>query len=505
MSALTNKHFLARKKPPLNKQNLRFYYWISKLARRVKEELGTLQRQSATPDRSRLSRVVDTVELLICSLDLYRKFDGSWEDVERETALAEDSGFAEDAAGCSSPELKAEPEDDLFIDWCSDPISQPSQSASSDSKASTGSSLAASAIRLASKTPVRKPSAEKGPTRATPTSYSRPSAFRSSASVTHSPPKTTATPTSDASPDIPSPETTPSLLICDLCGGLFETKKELDGHRKAEHDTTEEQEEENDLLGRSLEELREGEIGGKKKTQCKFCGKWCQEIEAHTRRMHGQVQRERVKCDLCEKTFVCKQGLQRHRQFMHNIKSKKKKKGEEESEETYECCGRIFKHKASYMSHKGRLHNKDPNKPEYYKKLMLICPHCGEERSGRYGLKKHIENVHERKKAVKCPICFKEFAKGCRLEEHIDAVHRKLKKYPCKTCGNFFSTPRNRDAHVKQVHLNIRNFKCDYCPSAFIRRSQLEQHVKSAHLMLGVQDNILPLIVGPDIQDDSEI
>lgn len=249
--------------------------------------------------------------------------------------------------------------------------------------------------------------------------------------------------------------------------------------------------------GAAEEEDDEVQVDFSADRECNICGKvFCnpQYMKEHRRRLHENPGKKN-ECDICHQFYATPQGVRSHKEFMHGIKAKRKYRSkyydpddpdeeasdEEEKEEIYKCieCDKIYKHKISYQCHMQRYHS--ANIPDYCKKVDIVCPFCGEKRVGKYGLKKHIETVHEQKKRSKCHICGKEFSKKKSAQEHIDSVHLKLKNYTCEICGNKFVTDRNLHMHVQLVHLNIRKHKCEICGHGFSRRKALEVHVQNVH------------------------
>ena len=49
-------------------------------------------------------------------------------------------------------------------------------------------------------------------------------------------------------------------------------------------------------------------------------------------------------------------------------------------------------------------------------------------------MKKHILEVHERKKTFECDVCGSRFARKDHLKGHIAAVHEGAKPFKCEFC-----------------------------------------------------------------------
>ena len=67
-------------------------------------------------------------------------------------------------------------------------------------------------------------------------------------------------------------------------------------------------------------------------------------------------------------------------------------------------------------------------------------------------LNKHIESVHDGKKAFKCNICDASFSQKGNLNVHIDSVHEEMKPFKCKICDASFSRKATLKRHIESVH-----------------------------------------------------
>lgn len=412
--------------------DLRFIGWITKLAKRVKEQMLTLQQQikcDAASFSDPLSSTFETVELLIYSIELYQNLEGSWDELKKRAISLginseDDNGEGWYASSRTEAAVKEEREDlTVLLDCNPDSL----EDIHGDRKKEEDLSGLIKRNKRKAKCRSR---------------YNRK---------------------------------TKDNLTCDLCGDNFERQKELEDHRMFFHAT-----EGPSLIESSTDVIVQEGPNKPNNSQCPQCEKVFhgpKYVEEHIRRIHEKALHPRIPCDLCGKDFASRQGLVAHKQLQHQIMPKQKSL--DKVVEELKCCNIVFKHRASFRSHVNRLHS--DIKPDYYIKRKFVCPHCGEEKAGRYGLKEHIERVHEQKKKGNCSECGKGFARMQDLKKHIDAVHKKLKPYQCDTCGNHYSTKENRDYHIKHVHKQVKNFKCESCNSAFVRRRQLELHMQNVH------------------------
>ena len=124
----------------------------------------------------------------------------------------------------------------------------------------------------------------------------------------------------------------------------------------------------------------------------------------------------------------------------------------------------------------------------------------------KYGIQKHIEEVHEGKKGQKsefeCPNCENSFAKECTLKQHIHYVHEGKKLVNCYIyeqetgyniimstvheeekphmcyCGKSYNIMKSLKMHVKEIH--EKTHLC-HCGKSFDDKETLKRHVKLIH------------------------
>jgi KRAB domain-containing zinc finger protein len=115
----------------------------------------------------------------------------------------------------------------------------------------------------------------------------------------------------------------------------------------------------------------------------------------------------------------------------------------------------------------------------------FICVKCGKFFTRQFGLKQHVDGVHEGKRGHKCGMCNKAFTSKSNLNAHIKFVHEGKRdhkrghegksNYKCHECEKTFTEKSDLIQHIKLVH------KCGECNKAFYRRAHLNHHIKSAH------------------------
>ena len=116
-------------------------------------------------------------------------------------------------------------------------------------------------------------------------------------------------------------------------------------------------------------------------------------------------------------------------------------------------------------------------------KLMHQCPHCQKIFPKRLRLMKHIESVHEKRKA-NCPHCNKELQYHA-LRNHIKYSHqsdRSNKSFKCDECDFSTHLPQFLKNHVRLKHRRDEfRFPCDKCEKKYAFESQLKKHKQVVH------------------------
>ncbi len=83
----------------------------------------------------------------------------------------------------------------------------------------------------------------------------------------------------------------------------------------------------------------------------------------------------------------------------------------------------------------------------------VFCPTCNMKFSGKFTLKRHIQNVHENLKLFCCVLCNRSFAAKIHLERHL-LIHSGEKPFSCSVCLKAF---RHKNA-LKRHFANFHNF-----------------------------------------------
>ncbi len=78
-----------------------------------------------------------------------------------------------------------------------------------------------------------------------------------------------------------------------------------------------------------------------------------------------------------------------------------------------------------------------------------------------------------------CSECHLIFRQSGNLRKHVDEIHRKRKPFACSECSSKFSRKHARDTHLRAVHHKLRPFQCSDCFKRYKNRSDLNKHVRT--------------------------
>ena len=135
-----------------------------------------------------------------------------------------------------------------------------------------------------------------------------------------------------------------------------------------------------------------------------------------------------------------------------------------------EICEKEFSGKFHLKRHMTNVHDKQRN-----------CEYCGMNFATSDELKMHIKGVHGVNKEIKCHKCEKTFARTETLKQHISAIHEEKRIYACEYCGKTFAYQKGLKVHIDTVHEQLKEYKCDKCEKIFTRPQHLKRHVANIH------------------------
>ena len=126
---------------------------------------------------------------------------------------------------------------------------------------------------------------------------------------------------------------------------------------------------------------------------------------------------------------------------------------------------------------------------------MIKCELCEfQGLSGDY--KRHMTEVHEKKRPFKCDICNMEFTRKFHLKNHIRCVHEKkklIKPYKCEICAKAFVAPSDLKLHHAVVHEGKKPFSCKECEENFASKQALLAHTRRRHTEEGLSEKRLKI------------
>lgn len=197
------------------------------------------------------------------------------------------------------------------------------------------------------------------------------------------------------------------------------------------------------------------------------------------------------KCEYCNKQFVNRYVLKKHKQNMHLVTREK---------QTCKICNRTV---MSMSLHMRRKHNgefkykckqKDCNEKYFYKshlmehvrtehveesilakKENLLCTHCGKILHSRKAYGYHVL-LHSGEKPFKCNFCDKQYRSHNYLRIH-ERSHTDERPYPCTHCDRAFRDSGTLKGHVR-THTGEKPFVCNICGRGFAQRIALKTHMK---------------------------
>ena len=105
------------------------------------------------------------------------------------------------------------------------------------------------------------------------------------------------------------------------------------------------------------------------------------------------------------------------------------------------------------------------------------CNLCSYRSNTNYNMKRHIQEVHEKRKNHVCEECgYSAFEKE-RVEQHKAAVHKMGEELMCELCPYKTYHKKLLKKHVKEKCGRERKFLCELCPYKSNRSDNLRTHI----------------------------
>ncbi|XP_053620875.1 zinc finger protein 431-like isoform X2 [Plodia interpunctella] len=217
----------------------------------------------------------------------------------------------------------------------------------------------------------------------------------------------------------------------------------------------------------------------------------CDEIvdSVATLKVHNISHHGTVTCEICYKTYVNDEELQKHTETAHNnqcpkclvVKSNAQSLQDhlEKFHTNFICkdCGKSFQGHDKLYAHE-KKHQISKN----------ACPKCGKYYTTKEFYIKHVKLCMENKidphplrsKIVKtefCNLCGKGYSTESGLRVHKRFVHGNAKHHVCPQCGKQFTAPSYLKIHMV-THTGEKNFKCEICKNRFVSKEALLYHTR---------------------------
>ncbi|XP_071955167.1 uncharacterized protein [Antedon mediterranea] len=243
----------------------------------------------------------------------------------------------------------------------------------------------------------------------------------------------------------------------------------------------------NDSLG-ILSPFLNKEYRGQKHFACAQCHaryKTENELTTHVDKKHNRG--ESVLCEICGLEFASQSSAKYHASRMHTPQCELLKCDKCDYETRFEKRLEIHRArhesdffcnvcKKSYVSNqKLERHFQSPLHKNFVN--PLICEHCGYSSKKKDNFLVHMRK-HTGEKPYKCNHCPYASADGSTLKKHVMAKHSNIRPFKCQWCSFSSVDKKGLTVHIRK-HTGERPFQCSHCNYAAKRRSALKIHMET--------------------------
>ncbi|XP_055533661.1 zinc finger protein 287-like [Wyeomyia smithii] len=219
----------------------------------------------------------------------------------------------------------------------------------------------------------------------------------------------------------------PQTQRCKRCDLHFDTKKELDKHKRLEH---------RDFM-------------------CDTCGLSFEQkfaLETHRKR-HENVRQ--FKCEYCPMEYYTRPEMLLHVKQVHLNAFQVK------------CtdCGLSFKTKSTLNQHIKTHTNQRTH----------TCSVCGYGFKSYTHLNRHIKSVHQDVR-YNCEHCEISYGRKDKLRMHMEKVHNIQTYFVCEICLQSYNAKDKLDEH-KAHHENPKPLQCGICLAAYMAQDEFDNHL----------------------------
>ena len=200
----------------------------------------------------------------------------------------------------------------------------------------------------------------------------------------------------------------------------------------------------------------------------------------HVAVIHRKEQSDIFTCEVCDKRYMSKEGLEYHKIVKHGGAQ-------------FECtiCGNFFGHRSGLIRH-SKLHEEHSE--------QFGCNKCDKKFVRKDKLVRHKQSVHhlvnfdldavdtlkDEENTYTCKVCSTSFSGSDARYMIIDHLAKKCnegKKYYCDACEKSFSNVSNLNRHKRYSHvtMSVDVIQCESCDFTTKHKQSLLRHIKRKH------------------------